>query len=409
MRKFIALGAALAMVLIAAAASSAGNPNTLTLAVYGDSPYWDTTKPALPKNAEFAATPAFIQTINADTSIQEVIHVGDIHSGSEACTVPFDQAIFNFWKAFVQPLIYTPGDNEWSDCSKAKELAGTDVFGNPPDRAGNPLAPVANPLANLSLVRSIFFADPGETLGQHPMQVISQATAYDPAHPEDAAYVENVMWEQSKSLFVTLNLPGGSNNDFDAWNNKPNATPPLNNNDQSERIARTAADVRWLNQAFAMAEADNAHSVVIIGQADMWDTADSPAHQNLYDDIVEAMADNTTTYGKPVLYLNGDSHVYRSDNPLEQGSTCYTESGPCAAQVGPCSADTATNKDAWCQHPGYDVPNFHRIVVHGSTFPMEWLKLWIDPRAASTNNPTPTSWGPFTWQREIQGQLTPTS
>jgi hypothetical protein len=409
MRKWIALGAACVLLgVVASAASAGGNPNTLTLAVYGDSPYWDTTKPALPKRAEFDATPAFIQTINADPSIQEVVHVGDIHSGSEACTVPFDEAIFNFWTAFVQPLIYTPGDNEWSDCSKAKELAGTDVFGNSPDRAGNPLAPVANPLANLSLVRSIFFANPGWTLGQHPMQVISQATAYDPAHPEDAAYVENVMWEQSKTAFVTLNLPGGSNNDFDAWNNKPNATPPLNNNDQTERIARTAADVRWLNQAFAMAEADNAHSVVILGQADMWDTADSPSHQNLYEPIVEAMADNTTTFGKPVLYLNGDSHIYRSDNPLQQGSTCYTESGSCGAQAGPCSANTATNTDAWCQHPYYDVSNFHRIVVHGSTFPMEWLKLWIDPSSSSTRKATPTSWGPFTWQREIQAQLTPT-
>jgi hypothetical protein len=416
MRRFIALGAALAVLAIAAAAASAGsNPNTLTLAVYGDSPYWDTTPAFISKRtAEFDATPAFIDTINADPSIQEVVHVGDIHSGSEACTVPFDEAIFDFWKAFVQPLIYTPGDNEWSDCSKTKELAGTDVFGNPPDRAGDPLAPVANPLANLSLVRSIFFANPGLTLGQHPMQVISQATAFDPAHPEDAAYVENVMWEQSKTVFVTLNLPGGSNNDFDAWNNKPNATPPLNHNDGTELVARTAADVRWLNQAFAMAEADNAHSVVIIGQADMWDTADLPSHQNLYEPIVGAMAGDTTTFGKPVLYLNGDSHVYRSDNPLQQGSTCYTESGACPAQAGPCLDVTAvpptkpTNTDAWCQHPYYDVPNFHRIVVHGSTFPMEWLKLWIDPRAAWENNPSATSWGPFSWEREIQGQLTPT-
>jgi Calcineurin-like phosphoesterase len=411
MRRFIALGAALAVVAIAAAAASAGgNPNTLTLAVYGDSPYWDTTPAFVAKRtAEFDATPAFIQTINADPSIQEVVHVGDIHSGSEACTVPYDQAIFDDWKAFTRPLVYTPGDNEWSDCSKTKELNGKDVFGNSPDRAGDPSAPVANPITNLSLVRSIFFASPGQTLGQHPMQVISQATAFDPAHPEDAAYVENVMWEQSKSVFVTLNLPGGSNNDFDAWNNLPGATAPLNNNDQSERLARTPADVRWLNQAFATAEADNAHSVVIIGQADMWDTADAPSHQTLYEPIVQAMADNTTAFGKPVLYLNGDSHIYRSDNPLQQGSTCYTETGACVAQTGPCAATTATNTDAWCQHPFYDVPNFHRIVVHGSTFPMEWLKLWIDPSASSTRKATPTSWGPFSWQREIQGQLTPTS
>jgi Calcineurin-like phosphoesterase len=411
MRKYLTLGAGIAvLVLVLVAGATAGNPNTLTLAVFGDSPYWDTaTKPALPKKAEYDATPAFIGTINADPSVQEVIHVGDIHSGSEACTKPFDEAIFNLWKSFVQPLIYTPGDNEWSDCSKVKQLANTDVFGNQPDRAGNPLAPVGNPLANLIQVRSIFFATPGQTLGLRPMQVISQATAYDPAHPGDAAYVENVMWEQSKTVFVTVNLPGGSNNDSDAWNNPAGATPPLNNNDQSERLARTPADVRWLNQAFAVAEAGNAHSVVIIGQADMWDTADTASHQSLYEPIVEAMADNATTFGKPVLYLNGDSHIYRSDNPLQQGSTCYTESGACPGQAGPCSATTATNTDAWCQHPFYDVPNFHRIVVHGSTFPMEWLKLWIDPSASSTRKATPTSWGPFSWAREIQAQLTPTA
>jgi hypothetical protein len=396
MKRIFALGVVAAALAIAATRVAA-NPNTLTLAVFGDSPYydpafdphppWTKVPPKLP-GAEFKKTPAFIDTINADPSVQEVIHVGDIHSGSEACTKPFDQAIFNFWTAFVRPLIYTPGDNEWSDCSKAKELAGLDVFGNPPDNAGIMGAPVANPLAHLTLVRSLFFANPGRTLGQHPMQVISQATAFDPAYPEDAAYVENVMWEQSKTVFVTLNLPGGSNNDADAWNG------PGNTNDQSERNARTPADVRWLNQAFALAEADNAHSVVIIGQADMWDVADLVPHQSNYEPIVFAMADNAMRYGKPVLYFNGDSHTYRSDNPLLPNSTCYAEDNSCST-------------DAWTHHPYYNVPNFHRIVVHGSTFPLEWLKLSIDPRAAWENASSPTSWGPFSWERKTQSQLTP--
>ena len=193
------------------------------------------------------------------------------------------------------------------------------------------------------------------------------------------------MWEQSKTVFVTFNIPGGSNNDFDAWNDLPHAEPAAEQRMSSPSAGPHGGRRPLAEPGVREAEADNAHSVVIIGQADMWDTADAPAHQTLYEPIVEAMADNTTTFGKPVLYLNGDSHVYRSDNPLQQGSTCYTESGACPAQAGPCSATTATNTDAWCQHPYYDVPNFHRIVVHGSTFPMEWLKLSIDPRAAWEN------------------------
>jgi hypothetical protein len=379
----LAVVVALAAVGVAATAS-AGNPNTLTLAVYGDAPYLDPAFPTLP-HAEQSATPAFIDTINADPSIQEVVHVGDIHSGSEPCTKAYDQSIFNLWTAYQRPLVYTPGDNEWSDCTKVKEEPGSDNdnFMTHPDL----------PLENLALIRQIFFSNPGWTLGQHPMQVISQANAFDPAHPTDAQYVENVMWEQSKTVFVTVNLPGGSNNDIDPWYAKTH-TAPWNPDQQTEMDQRTGADVRWLNAAFRIAEADNAHSVVIIGQADMWDTSDAPAHQTNYEPIVAAMASNTLTYGKPVLYLNGDSHVYRSDNPLQKGSTCYTESGACTT-------------DAWNQHPFYDVPNFHRIVVHGSTFPLEWLKLSIDPRAAWENASTPTSWGPFSWARETQSQLTP--
>ena len=386
MRKVLAPGMIAVALTIAVAGAAAGtNPNTLTLAVFGDSPY---LAPAFPPHAEFNATPAFIETINADPSVQAVVQVGDIHSGSEPCTAAYDHSIYNLWTRFDKPLIYTPGDNEWSDCTKAKEEPGSDN--------DNVVTHPDLPLENLALIRQIFFAYPGWTLGLHPIQVISQANAYDHAFPADAQFVENVMWEQSKTVFVTINVPGGSNNDIDPWYAKTH-TSPWNPDQQTEMDQRTSADVRWLNAAFALAEAGNAHSVVIVGQSDMWDTGDAlgPSHQTNYEPIIAAMASNAVTYKKPVLYLNGDSHVYRSDNPLQQGSTCYTETNPC---IG----------DGWLQHPYYNVPNFHRIVVHGSTFPMEWMKLTIDPRAAWENASTPTSWGPFSWQRKTQTQLTPT-
>jgi len=383
MKRVLALGTIAAALAVAVPHAASGtNPNTLTLAVFGDSPYLD---PKFAPHAEFSATPAFIDTINADSDVQDVVHVGDIHSGSEPCTVAYDQSIYSLWTAFQKPLIYTPGDNEWSDCTKVKEEPGSDF--------DNVLTHPDMPLDQLGVVRSIFFANAGWTLGQRAMQVLSQATGYNPAYPTDAQYVENVIWEQSKTVFVTLNLPGGSNNDIDPWYAKTHSAP-WNPRQQTEMDQRTAADVRWLQNAFAIAGTDNAHSVVIIGQADMWDTTDSPSHQTNYEPIVAAMAADSLAYGKQVLYLNGDSHIYRSDNPLEQNSTCYTEIDSCS-------------KDAWFQHPYYDVSNFHRIVVHGSTFPMEWLKLRIDPRAAWENAPTPTSWGPFSWQRKTQGQLTP--
>ena len=385
----VAAAAALAAVAVAAAASAAG-PDKLTVAVYGDAPYLDTSTPALAAmpRAEFNATPAFIDTINADPSLQEVIHVGDIHSGSEPCTRAYDLAVYGLWSIVQKPLIYTPGDNEWSDCTKVKEEPGSDN--------DNPTTHPNLPLENLGLIRQIFFARPGWTLGENPMHVISQAQVYDHKFPTDSQFVENVMWQQGKTVFVTLDIPGGSNNDADPWYAAEHL--PASPAEAIEMQQRTDADVRWLARAFRMA--DDANNLVIVGQSDMWDTTDSPSHQTNYEPIVQAMASDTLAFGKPVLYLNGDSHLYRSDDPLQQGSPCLGE----ATSGAPV---TACAKDAWNQHPYYDVPNFHRIVVHGSTFPLEWLKLTIDQGGGPYDPATSTSWGPFSWERETQSQLTP--
>jgi hypothetical protein len=46
------------------------------------------------------------------------------------------------------------------------------------------------------------------------------------------------------------------------------------------------------------------------------------------------------------------------------------------------------------------VQNFHRIVVHGSTFPLEWLRLTINPKTNAANGAS--AFGPFSWERMIQ-------
>jgi len=185
--------------------------NVLTVAVYGDSPYG--TSPT--DRTQTDETAAFIASINADPKVDLVLHVGDIHSGSQFCTAAYDLEIFDLWKAFKNPLIYTPGDNEWTDCHKTKEGGNVLVNGVPVDY-GN-----GNPVANLDLVRSIFFAEPGYALGGRHKRVLSQSEVFDPESPTDVQFVENVMWDQSKVLFVTLNIPGGSNNDADPWFGAP--------------------------------------------------------------------------------------------------------------------------------------------------------------------------------------------
>jgi hypothetical protein len=121
----------------------------------------------------------------------------------------------------------------------------------------------------------------------------------------------------------------------------------------------------------------------------MWDPEKGAAHQAGFEPLVQSIASHTTAFGKPVLMFNGDSHVYRSDNPLSTAASCTLEESASCTSVA-------------FIHPGYDVPNFHRVVVHGSTFPFEWLKLTIDPKV--NNAVGPNTFGPFSWER-IQPQL----
>ena len=118
--------------MAAASAAVKPSPGPLTLAVYGDSPYGNT--PWVPGNIaenrwQQDKTPDFIDTINQDSSVSEVIHVGDIHSGKQACTSDYDNQVAALWQGFEKPLVYTPGDNEWTDCHKATSLTKPGEFG----------------------------------------------------------------------------------------------------------------------------------------------------------------------------------------------------------------------------------------------------------------------------------------
>jgi len=236
------LGLVAVMAALPAAAASPTSAPPSTIAVYGDSPYGGpctTTAPfTCPASAQLAATDQFVDLINSDPDVAQVLHVGDIHSGKEYCTEDFDQQIFEKWTRFDDPLVYTPGDNEWSDCHKTAQGGG--LFYDAPANTQPVDYANGNPVANLDLVRSIFFPQPGVTLGAHKKIVLSQKYLYDRRFPTDANYVENVIWVQSDVLFVTINVPGGSNNDRDVWYGASTATQAQ----IDEGMQRTAADTR---------------------------------------------------------------------------------------------------------------------------------------------------------------------
>jgi len=197
-RAFTALVAAAMLIGVAATSAGAttgnavglgvglpfgGSPQASTIAVIGDIPYGTT------KLAQF---PANIAQINADPDASLVAHVGDIKNGSSLCTDDYFTTIRSDFDQFQKPLVYTPGDNEWTDCHQANN--------------GGYL-----PTARLAKLRADFFPVPGQTLGLHPRWVLTQSL-----EPQNHAYVENTMWAQSGVVFAALNLPG-SNNDLVPW------------------------------------------------------------------------------------------------------------------------------------------------------------------------------------------------
>jgi hypothetical protein len=207
-----------------------------TIAVIGDIPY------GAAKVAEF---PADIARINADPDVSLVAHLGDIKNGSSVCSDSYFATIKADFDQFQDPFVYTPGDNEWTDCHRA-------------DNGGYV------PTERLATVRRVFFPTPGRTLGVNAIPVTTQSA--DQAY---APFVENVMWTQSGAVFSTLNIPG-SNNDLVPWF----GVSPLSANQQNGYSTRLDATLAWINKTFNTARQTDAPGVALLLQADM--TADLP-------------------------------------------------------------------------------------------------------------------------------------
>ena len=298
------------------------------LAIFGDTPYGA---------VQIADMPNFLASLNNDPSIVESIHLGDIKNGSSRCDTSHFQFVFDSFNSLKKPFLYTPGDNEWTDCHRANNGA-------------------YDPLERLGVLRTMFFPVAGLSLGQSKRQVLSQSSI-----PGFETFVENQFWVEGGAAFAMLHVVG-SNNSLVPW--YTDDTTGTKMDDPVRRVgeytARNAANLDWLDRTFAAAKTYNTGAVVLIMQADMWDGANMG-----FNDTIQRIAQRTLAYGKTVLLIEGDSHIYKVDNPLANGDAAHGVTTP--------------------------VPNLTRLVVQGSTTaPLsEWVKLHIDTSASP----------PFSWTR----------
>jgi hypothetical protein len=259
-----------ALMLVAAAAVRA---EALHFGLFGDTPY---------SHWEREQLPDVLAEMDRE-NMAFVVHDGDIKNGASVCSDAVLIDILTVFQASKTPLVYVPGDNEWTDCHRSNNGA-------------------YDPVERLKKVRELFFVG-NRSLGQRTIALTRQSQ--DPAF---ADYRENVRWEAGGALFVGLNVPGSDN----GFHGATRHGGPV-----AEYLERSVANRVWLAQAFAHARAKKLAGVLIVIQANPGFEAFSADQTRLgYREFLTQLRAETAAFGLPVALVHGDTHWQRIDQPL---------------------------------------------------------------------------------------------
>ncbi len=286
-RGVLALGFAL---LLAGCATRPPHPDAFSFAIIGDTPYGEN---------ETVAFLRAIESMNAEP-LAFVVHVGDLKAGGNS---PCTDAIYadrkRDFERIAHPFLFIPGDNDWVDCRRSSN-GGMD------------------PLERLAKLRSLFYGGPfpsGRAIG---------ALRHD-------EYPEVTRWTRGGVVFATLNVQGSNDNTgFDAAS-------------AAEQRRREAVNLAWLAEAGKQALDANAPALVVIVHANPFEKSD----QRVYAPLRSALVDAARRLRRPVLFVHGDTHWQRVDQPF-------------------------TDED------GRAVANLTRLETYGSPW-VGWVKVTVDP------------------------------
>ena len=273
------LGATTLLVLTAGAASA---DKPFTFVALGDMPYGKPAKVYAP----FKTLIGQVNTLKPAFTI----HIGDTKSGSTPCSDKMLLDQLKFMNSFDAPLVYTPGDNEWTDCHRRK--------------AGR-----FDPVERLAFLRKHYFSHGPRSLGKVRMKLERQSDLMK----EYAKYPENARFVKEGVHFVVAHVVG-SNNNFEVRDRRAIA----------EFFARDKANVAWLNAGFDKATAANAKALVLAIHADMFNPGFFRAKKEAFSGASgfkrfgDALLKKAAAFKKPVLLIYGDSHKYQITRPLSK-------------------------------------------------------------------------------------------
>jgi hypothetical protein len=292
----------LALLMLAAAAPQGASAEEFL--VWGDMPYCRNVADTAICARREATTASLVRAMNR-TGIPTAIFLGDTKASQEACdlfhTVTRPAEYFG---AFDGAMFYTPGDNEWTDCGRPNVAPGG-----------------LQPVASLERLRQAFFSQ-ARSLGARPLPLDRQAAS--------GIGVENARWQQGQVLFATLHIPGV----FTGVENFPG--------DRAVLAEIAAANLAWLDAAFATATERRLPVLVLAFQADMWHPCQMEQHRAKgvactrepygrndgilrhdaaydYPGFVTRLAQRASSFQGQVLLLHGDAHTWLEDRAPGDG------------------------------------------------------------------------------------------
>lgn len=253
--------------------SCIANAQTFKFVALGDMPY------NIPN--DYPRYERLIQYINS-LNPAFTIFVGDTKSGSTPCSDDYNLIVQDYFNKFNDPLMYTPGDNEWTDCHRI--LAGS-----------------YDPIERLQVLRKTFF-NTEYSLGKNPKAIVRQADV----NSQFSKFVENSLWMKNGFLFVNLHITGSNNNN------------ERDDRSRKEYRERNEATLSWINHAFRLAMAKNYEAIVFSYQADMFYSKNQGVDpESGYRDTLKLLSLKSESFKKPVLLIHGDSHRLIIDQPLK--------------------------------------------------------------------------------------------
>jgi len=213
--------------------------------------------------ANFAAYERLLTEINRRAPAFTV-HCGDLQGSGEKPSEAFLIKARDWFNTLNHPVVYTPGDNEWTDVHRHGQ----------------------DPAAWLTKIRTIYFPEE-RSWGRKTMPLFTQR--HD---PQFSKYVENARWSRDGVYFATVHVVGSNNN-----------LQPAVPGAEAEYREREAANEAWIHALFAEAAATEAKGIALFFQA-------QPFYAQGFTQFRAVLEAEARTFIKPVLLVHADGHRY---------------------------------------------------------------------------------------------------